>query len=987
MKINLKTYIVKKSFCLAILCCCGASVAQSVESTNAQEESKAQNAPKILAQAQNPTQSTMSEQGAQTQTQMRYDASSSTQEEQTSASDTAGFLPQEKVRLNKATAVGSIDADLQKFQSGESLDRRMLDSNPSGNGDITSILRILPNVQYDSTQLKSTTPGEIDPAKISISGGLHYQNLFMIDGMGMNNDLNPAGVGGGWDGVPGNSQGLNIDTSLLESIKVQDSNVGAAYGGFTGGVIEANTRRPTKDFGANISYQITQGDITPGNFSLTKYHYDNEDGELQDFLNSSTEANQPKFIKHLIRASAESKINDRFGVLASFTTTQSFIPLRANSVLNANQISPVDPTDQTTRKRTQKRQSYNFFLKTYYDPSDDLRLEFTYTYAPQYNEIFMPSTVDDYYTYDSGGHNAGLKAIWQNSLGVLTNTLSYNFLESSLDASYNATKFWYPSASKNWGRHAWYVREGGLIPSESTQHTLSNKLIQDFTPFEILNTTHAIQIGLELGYQYAKRGYTRDFDFARNNGNIQAMTQDQQTLCAQTDGQWCNTAPAYNLSGKTTWQYGQWFRHIARYKQGSVAVNNALGALFLQDDIRAEFGKFGAFNVRPGLRVDSDTYMRKVTFAPRLSLNYEAPWNEWESGRNFATQLTAGANRYYGRNIFAYALADKIDTLEYGLRRRDPSVSWDEVEATNRECQGNVNADHDNCIVHYASGTKFSQLNVPYVNEYYVGLMQRIYAWDLGVKYIYREGKDEIRRTSRNVSGLEADSNYDADYYTYTNKGRSTTNVITLTLQNNTPLELFNTRHFALLALDWTNVRRNYTDYTDTLTNNELANQWISWNGELVRYADKPADNYIRPYTIRFTTTHNFELGRTKWLLNNFFRYRSTYNVMASTLATSTSATRPPDYADLDGDGVAETAVDTFRPFKVKGAFTWDMRVGFEVNVWRGNTLYMNFDIYNVLDSKNLAIASASYSTTAGTTTVPVYEVGRQFWVQVGYKY
>ena len=108
---------------------------------------------------------------------------------------------------------------------------------------------------------------------------------------------------------------------------------------------------------------------------------------------------------------------------------------------------------------------------------------------------------------------------------------------------------------------------------------------------------------------------------------------------------------------------------------------------------------------------------------------------------------------------------------------------------------------------------------------------------------------------------------------------------------------------------------------------------------------------------------------------------------MASTLATSTSATRPPDYADLDGDGVAETAVDTFRPFKVKGAFTWDMRVGFEVNVWRGNTLYMNFDIYNVLDSKNLAIASASYSTTAGTTTVPVYEVGRQFWVQVGYKY
>ena len=83
------------------------------------------------------------------------------------------------------------------------------------------------------------------------------------------------------------------------------------------------------------------------------------------------------------------------------------------------------------------------------------------------------------------------------------------------------------------------------------------------------------------------------------------------------------------------------------------------------------------------------------------------------------------------------------------------------------------------------------------------------------------------------------------------------------------------------------------------------------------------------------------------------------------------NARRPqPDYADLDGDGVAETAVDTFRPFNVKGAFTWDMRVGFEMNVWRGNTLYVNIDIYNVLDSKNLAIASASYSATAGTSGI-----------------
>ena len=35
----------------------------------------------------------------------------------------------------------------------------------------------------------------------------------------------------------------------------------------------------------------------------------------------------------------------------------------------------------------------------------------------------------------------------------------------------------------------------------------------------------------------------------------------------------------------------------------------------------------------------------------------------------------------------------------------------------------------------------------------------------------------------------------------------------------------------------------------------------------------------------------------------------------------------------------------------------------------------------------NLIIASATYADNAGLTAVPVYEVGRQFWCQVGYKF
>ncbi|RDU58732.1 TonB-dependent receptor, partial [Helicobacter sp. MIT 14-3879] len=178
--------------------------------------------------------------------------------------------------LNAITTTFTTNSHLKTYQSGSTINTQLLESHPSGNGDITSVLRILPNVQYDNAQLRSTTPGEIDPANISISGGLFYQNNFMLDGLNMNNDLDPASSQGNnpvaTNALPGRSQGLAIDTSLLESITVQDSNISAAYGGFTGGVIEANTRRPTKKFGANISYQITQGNAHSDAFSMTNYH-------------------------------------------------------------------------------------------------------------------------------------------------------------------------------------------------------------------------------------------------------------------------------------------------------------------------------------------------------------------------------------------------------------------------------------------------------------------------------------------------------------------------------------------------------------------------------------------------------------------------------------------------------------------------------------------------------------------------------------------
>ncbi len=67
--------------------------------------------------------------------------------------------------------------------------RQQIEGLPAGNGDITSLLKLNPNVQFDDAQLSSKTPGEIAPANISINGAKFYQNALVVDGMNINNNI------------------------------------------------------------------------------------------------------------------------------------------------------------------------------------------------------------------------------------------------------------------------------------------------------------------------------------------------------------------------------------------------------------------------------------------------------------------------------------------------------------------------------------------------------------------------------------------------------------------------------------------------------------------------------------------------------------------------------------------------------------------------------------------------------------------------------
>ncbi len=835
----------------------------------------------------------------------------------------------------EATEISASIDEISKYQTGTSIGKSLLQASPNANGDITSALKILPNVQYDNAQLSSHTPGEIDPANISISGGLFYQNNFTLDGFNMNNDLDP--IGGGVDGTGGASQGLrggrsqgfNVDTSLLDSISVLDSNIGAAYGGFTGGVVEANVRNPRTDrFHFDINYQHTSN-------KLTTYHIDKNFEE--NLANSTDEKFQPKFTKELVKASLEGWLNEKFGIIGAFSTTRSKIPLNGySSVYHYNGT-------EAFQTRNQTRRSDNYYLKMIYNISSDFSLEANLGYMPQFNTYFSAIAKDSFYTYESGGYQSGLKGIWENKMGVWTNALSYSFLEHSRNGKKNYFLNWrYSVGDKNWASNrAGLLIEGSPADVNQVQHTANYKSNMQFKAVEFLNLEHKFNLGTEFGYQYVAREIMEDYYWNVNN----TLADLGANSCNMSDF-FCSNAPTNN-----GWQ-GQYIKQLNILKKSLTKLDVQTYAFYAENDMKIfEFDKIGRLNARVGLRFDGDNYMDKSSLAPRFSLAYVMPWKKHQSRLNF------GANRYYGRNLFSYRLYDSILAATKRLTRADLNSPWIESD---------VNA---------KSQYSFNKLNIPYSDELMVGLSQDIGVININAKYINRQGKDEITQRGRY-----------GNYY-YSNEGRSKSDVISISIENNALISSYNVNHHFLLAFDKTLTSRTYNLFTSDEA--YINDPDILYDGKVIKYSQRPTENFARPYTIRLNTTQTMKLGSTRLLWNNFFRYRSGYDRMVILSRTS------PNYNTT----IANT-MSQYGRYHFKGVFNWDMRLGFEFRVDSllkkevdAGMFYVNVDIINVLNLKNMTTISGAYGNMAtgsllsAAAAYPVYDIGRQFWLQFGYKY
>ena len=99
---------------------------------------------------------------------------------------------------------------------------------------------------------------------------------------------------------------------------VLDSNIGAEYGRFKGGVVKANTCAPTRKLAGQVSVESTRS---------SWMQYKLSDSQKDSAANSATAALQPEFEKWTYRAALQGKITENFSLIGSFIRKTSEIPL------------------------------------------------------------------------------------------------------------------------------------------------------------------------------------------------------------------------------------------------------------------------------------------------------------------------------------------------------------------------------------------------------------------------------------------------------------------------------------------------------------------------------------------------------------------------------------------------------------------------------------------------------------------------------------
>lgn len=546
-----------------------------------------------------------------------------------------------------------------------------LEKTPNSQKTISEFLKLNSNVQFSNIDKAAGSQAEIHSNDISIHGALPYNNAFLINGMNINNDINPFDNNTDINSptaLSGSSQAVTLNTDLLCNLEVLDSNVSAQYGKFTGGVISATTCAPKTTVGkihGTLNYDYTTSD-------WYRFNYINQ-SEVDDFEDPAETSAQKDFVQQGFSLSTYGRLTENLGVNLGVSQRKSDIS--SNSQL------------ADSRPYNEERKSTNINAEIFYNPSDDLEIKFSAQNFNDESTRYNQSILTNGYNQSSDSQSLQLSIEKIFPTFSLTNNLSYQKKKNERLSTDGDSFSWLRTEEKNWSTKSSETIGGtGTIFNE--QQTLDYSVNAKFLPVKFLKTTHRFNLG--AGFSHNEANWNRPKDYTQY-----FLSSKFGTDCVKNDGSIDSACdPAYVPSVD---KHGQYSTTRTIHGMGSISVQQDNWYSFIEDRIQWN----NKFEAVLGLRYDYDSLSKNGNLAPRSAFHFTP----------FADQrlkLSTGWNRYYDRYLYNFDLQDGILSLQKQDTRADLNSPWTPKVAGTK---ANISR---------------SELDLPYADEWMLGLSREM---------------------------------------------------------------------------------------------------------------------------------------------------------------------------------------------------------------------------------------------------------------------
>lgn len=335
---------------------------------------------------------------------------------------------------------------------------------------------------------------------------------------------------------------------------------------------------------------------------------------------------------------------------------------------------------------------------------------------------------------------------------------------------------------------------------------------------------------------------------------------------------------------------------------------------------------FKKLEFRPGLRISYDDFMENTNIAPRLSAKYDL-------FDNSQTELIAGWNRYYTRTLLTYKLREAI----IPRTQERSSVVDNDSEWT------------DTALI-WPSESEYSILKTPFSDEIVLGVNQVLLGGRLDLRFVKRDGADEFARDKDPFDF----SDFNATLFNrLNNNGESHYESYRLSWERSW------VHQFMSFNVTYSESTTSNSSYNDRLEPSDFDPDDRIWlDGELLWPNELPRQNYNRHWVANLVYSVNLPHG---FQFTNITNYRNGYRDIEDAGST------------ININGVDH---DVYSEFNRPSSTIFDWKIDWTPPIIPEKVMTMTLEIFNVFNKK----------AHVGTAS-DEFEIGRQFWAGVEYRF